>query len=109
MRRAQQSQHTPSSRYALSSCPGQGRIVIGFLNHAKSLIKMIAALILLRRNRDGWAALVLAGAVWIKLFPIVLLPIALLDRILKRRWRDTAILGGVFALASAAINAPFAL
>src|SRR4051794_12267754 len=66
------------------------------------ILPMIATLILLRRNRDGWAALVLAGAVWMKLFPIVLLPVALLDRILKRRWRDTALLGGVFALASAA-------
>jgi hypothetical protein len=73
------------------------------------ILPMIAALILLRRNRDGWAALVLAGAVWMKLFPIVLLPVALLDRILKRRWRDTALLGGVFALASAAINAVLAV
>lgn len=73
------------------------------------ILPMVGALVLLRRNRDGWAALLLAGAVWMKLFPIVILPIALLDRLLKRRWRDAALIAGVFGLASAAINAPFAL
>ena len=73
------------------------------------ILPMVGALVLLRRNRDGWAGLLLAGAVWMKLFPIVLLPIAVLDRLLKRRLRDAALLCGVFGLASAAINAPFAL
>jgi uncharacterized membrane protein len=73
------------------------------------ILPMIGALVLLRRNRDGWGALLLTGAVWMKLFPIVLLPIAVLDRLVKRRWRDAALICGVFGLASAAINAPFAL
>lgn len=73
------------------------------------LVPLVGALILLRRGRDGWAALALALAVWTKLFPIVVLPLAVFDRLLRRRWRDAATLCGVFGLASVAINAPFAV
>lgn len=74
-----------------------------------SIVLTVAALLLFRRNRDGWGSFLLAAAVWTKFFPIVLLPLVLLDRVLKGRWRDATVIGGVFAAATALINGPFAL
>lgn len=74
-----------------------------------SILLTVAALLLFRRNRDGWAALFLAAAVWTKFFPIVLVPLVIFDRILQRRWRDTLTISAVFGGASALINAPVAL
>lgn len=74
-----------------------------------SILLTVAALLLFRRDRDGAGALLLAAAVWTKFFPIVLLPIVLLDRVLKRRWRDATRIGAMFGLASMVINAPFAI
>lgn len=73
------------------------------------ILPTVAALLCFRRNRDGWGALLLAAAVWIKFFPIVLVPLVLLDRVLRRRWRDAWRISTVFGLASVAINAPFAI
>lgn len=74
-----------------------------------SILLTVAALLLFRRDRDGWGALLLATAVWTKFFPIVLVPLVVLDRVLKRRWRDAVLISGVFGVASVLINAPFAL
>ncbi len=69
----------------------------------------VAALLLFHRRRDGWASVLLAGAVWTKFFPIVLVPLVVFDRALRRRWRDATLIGGVFALMTVLINAPVAL
>lgn len=73
------------------------------------IVLTVAALLLFRRDRDGWGGLLLAAAVWTKFFPIVLVPLVLLDRALRRRWDDALLIGGVFGAASALINAPFAI
>ncbi len=69
----------------------------------------VAALLLFHRNRDGWASVLLAAAVWTKFFPIVLVPLVLFDRVLKSRWQDAALIAGVFGLVSLLINGPVAL
>lgn len=74
-----------------------------------AILLTVAALVLLRRDRIGWGALLLAIAVWTKFFPLVLVPLVVLDRLLKRRRRDAAIIGGIVVLASGVINAPFAV
>jgi uncharacterized membrane protein len=74
-----------------------------------SIVITVGALLCFRRNKDGWGGVLLAAAVWTKFFPIVLVPLVLLDRVLQRRWRDTWRIGASFALASVAINAPFAI
>ncbi len=74
-----------------------------------AILATVAALLLLRRGRDGWGALALAAAVWTKFFPIAIVPLVLLDRAARRRWRDLALFGAVFAAATLAINAPVAL
>jgi uncharacterized membrane protein len=73
------------------------------------ILPTVAALLCFRRNRDGWGAVLLAAAVWIKFFPIVLVPLVLLDRVLRRRWREVWRISTIFALASAVINAPFGI
>lgn len=73
------------------------------------ILLLVAALLLFHRDRDGWGAVLLAAAVWTKFFPIVLVPLILLDRVLRRRWRDAFTIAGVFGAASLLINAPFAL
>lgn len=73
------------------------------------IVLTVVALLLLRHERDGWGGLALSAAVWTKFFPIVLVPLALFDRVLRGRWRAAATFGGVFAASSVAINAPFAI
>ena len=74
-----------------------------------ALLPTVAALALFRYNRDGWGALLLAIAISTKFFPIVLVPLVIVDRALRRRWRDALLIGGIVGLASVIINAPFAL
>lgn len=69
----------------------------------------VGALLALRRDRDGLAGLLLAAAVWTKFFPLVILPLAVWDRLLRRRPRDAARLVVAFGLTSVAVNAPVAL
>ena len=73
------------------------------------IVMTVAALLLLRRGRDGWGGFALSAAVWTKFFPIVLVPLVVIDRVLRGRWRDAAMFGGVFVISSVAINAPFAV
>lgn len=73
------------------------------------VVLTVAALLLFRRNRDGWGTLLLTAAVWTKFFPIVLVPLVVIDRALKQRWRDVLVISGSFGIASFAMNAPFAL
>lgn len=74
-----------------------------------SILLLVAALLALRRERDGWGGLLLGLAIWTKFFPIVLSPLVLLDRVLQRRWRAAARFGGALVAVSLAINLPFAL
>ncbi len=74
-----------------------------------SVMLTVAALVLFQRNRDGWGTLLLTAAVWTKFFPIVLVPLVVFDRVLKRRWRDVFLIGGIFGLGSALINGPVAI
>ena len=74
-----------------------------------ALAPTVAALLLFRHDRDAGGALLLTVAVWTKLFPVVLLPLVLLDRALRRAWRGAATIASVFALGSLLVNAPFAL
>jgi uncharacterized membrane protein len=69
----------------------------------------IGALLLFQRNRDLWATVLLAAAIWTKFFPIVLLPLLLTERVLKQRWRDATTIVVTFGIASMVMNAPFAL
>lgn len=73
------------------------------------VLLMVVALYLFTRERDGWAAAVLAAAVWTKFFPIVFLPFLVADRWRRWGWRVAGRVVTVFILASAAINAPVLL
>lgn len=73
------------------------------------ILPTVAALWCFRRNRTNWGALLLAAAIWIKFFPIVLVPLILLDRVLRRRWGEVWHVSTILGLASVAINAPFAI
>jgi uncharacterized membrane protein YwzB len=73
------------------------------------ILLTVAALLCFRRDRDGWGTLLLAASVWTKFFPIVLVPLIVVDRVLKGRWRDALLIGGGFGIASVVINAPFAI
>jgi len=74
-----------------------------------ALLPTVAALILYVRGRDGWAGALLAVAVSAKLFPILLLPFALLVAVMERRVRAAAAGAATFALVTVAINLPVAL
>lgn len=70
---------------------------------------MVLAILLFVRERDGWGAVVLAAAVWTKFFPIVFLPLVLMDRLVHRGGMATVHIVVLFLLASAAINVPVLL
>jgi hypothetical protein len=74
-----------------------------------ALLPTVAALVLFRYNRDGWGGLLLAIAIWTKFFPIILVPLVVFERVLRRRWQDAATIVGVISVASVIINAPFAI
>ena len=74
-----------------------------------ALCFLVGALLALRQGRDMAGGTLLALAVWTKFFPIVLVPLVILDRLLQRRWRDAALFSGAFAAISVAMNAPFAV
>jgi hypothetical protein len=69
----------------------------------------VAALALFRRDRDERGAWVLGAAIWTKFFPILIVPLVLLDRARRRRWRDLLTISAVLSLVSIALNAPFAI
>jgi hypothetical protein len=76
---------------------------------AWGILLMVASLLLFARDRDGWGAAVLAAAVWTKFFPIVFLPLLLLDRLHRRGWRAAGLLLADFSFASVAVNGPVLL
>jgi hypothetical protein len=66
----------------------------------------VGALLLFVRRRDDLATVALAAAVWTKFFPIVMLPLILVERARSRQWRAIARILAIFAAVSVAINAP---
>ena len=73
------------------------------------VLLMVVALLLFVRERDGAATVVLAAAVWTKFFPIVFLPLLVLDRLRRRGRRAAGRIVAVFAITSAAVNVPVLL
>lgn len=73
------------------------------------VLLMSVSLLLFARERDRWGAAVLAAAVWTKFFPVLFLPLVMMDRFCHKGRRAALEVAGVFALASAAINAPVLL
>jgi uncharacterized membrane protein len=76
---------------------------------AFAIALLIAALALFRRDHDALGAGMLGVAVWTKFFPILVVPLVLLERALRRRWRDAGVILAVLGLVSVGMNAPFAL
>jgi len=74
-----------------------------------SVLLTSGALLLFSRNRDRWGAVLLSAAVWSKFFPIVLVPLVIIERLLRRRVRDALWIGGIFAACTALFNGPAAL
>jgi uncharacterized membrane protein len=74
-----------------------------------AILLLVVAFLALRRGHDAAGGGLLAAAVWTKFFPIVVVPLVILDHLLRRRWRDAAAFGLVFGLVSLAMNVPFAL
>jgi hypothetical protein len=85
-------------------------VLYGTLNWDLLGICLLAfALLLLQRGRDGLGTATLALATWAKLFPIVVLPVIVALRLAERRWRSAALIVGVFAATTLAVNLPFAI
>jgi hypothetical protein len=70
---------------------------------------LLVAIALYEHRRDAWATAALAGAVWAKFFPVVVLPLVLVSRLAERRWRSPALIVGVFGVVSLAPSLPVAL
>ena len=96
----------PRGRLLLFACSPALALYVNLNWDMWGVLLMVAALYLFTRERDGWATAVLAAAVWTKFFPIVFLPLLAADRLRRWGWRAAARLLTVFALTSAAINAP---
>lgn len=67
---------------------------------------LIGAILLAELKRSRLAAIALAGAAGVKLWPLILAPIVF--RNLRGRWREIFITGAVFAITLAIIFAPMA-
>ena len=74
-----------------------------------ALLPTVGALLLYMRGRDGWAGVLLAIATSAKLFPVLLLPFALLVAVMERRFRAAAAGAAAFVAVTLAINLPVAL
>jgi uncharacterized membrane protein len=74
-----------------------------------ALAATVGAVVLYVRGRDLPATGLLALGVWLKLFPLLLLPLVLARRLAQRRFRHAAAIAGVFGLISVAVNLPLAL
>jgi hypothetical protein len=96
----------PHGRLLLFACSPALALYVNLNWDMWGVLLMVVALYLFTRERDGWAATVLAAAVWTKFFPIVFLPFLVADRWRRWGWRAAGRLAAVFVIASAAINAP---
>lgn len=74
-----------------------------------SVLLTAGALLLFRRDRDRWGAVLLSAAVWTKFFPIVLVPLVIFERLLRGRIRDALWIGGIFAACTVLFNGPAAI
>lgn len=66
-------------------------------------------LLTMQRGRTGWGIAALVVGTSLKLFPVVFVAAAVVERIRDRRFRSAAGIGLVFTLGTAAINLPVAL
>jgi uncharacterized membrane protein len=73
------------------------------------ILVMVVALLLFSRERYAWAAVAAAAAVWTKFFPLFFLPLLVVQRWIDAGTREALRFMGIFALASAVINAPVLL
>jgi len=99
----------PHGRLLLFACSPALALYVNLNWDMWGVLLMVVALYLFTRERDGWAAAVLAAAVGTKFFPIVFLPLLVADRLRRRGWQAAGRMVAVFALTSAAINAPLLL
>lgn len=103
---------------ALNCLPGTKRwyfaatpalILYTGLNWDLAAIAMLAlALLAFDRRRDGWGAVALVLAIWLKLFPIVFLLSIVIERLRERRFRSAGTIVGIGVCGSVAINLPLA-
>ena len=96
----------PDGRLLLFACSPALALYVNLNWDMWGVLLMVVALYLFTRERDGWAAAVLAAAVCTKFFPIVFLPLLVADRLRRWGWRAAGRVAAIFALTSAAINAP---
>jgi hypothetical protein len=66
------------------------------------------ALLALQRDRTGWGVAGLVIATSLKLFPVVFVAAAVVERIRDRRFRSAATMSAAFAAGTLAINVPVA-
>lgn len=71
-----------------------------------AVLLTVGALLLHMRGHARWCGVVLAAAVWTKFFPVVVVPLLLIDHLRQGRRREALRLGWSFAFASVVINAP---
>lgn len=74
-----------------------------------AVVLAAVALVAYTRGHDRWGTLALLGGVWFKLFPVVLVGAAVVERVRERQWRAAAEIIAIFVVGSAAINVPVAL
>ena len=67
------------------------------------------SLLALQRDRTGWGVAGLVIATSLKLFPVVFVAAAVVERIRDRRFRSATAISAAFAVGTLAINAPVAL
>lgn len=74
-----------------------------------ALLPTVAGLLLFRRHHDSWGMLLLTIAVWIKFFPIVIVPLVVFSYLLRGAWRRALRTSAIFVIVSIVMNAPVAL
>ena len=73
------------------------------------ILATVAALVLFVRDRDAWSGIALSAGIWLKFFPVVLLPVFVAIRLLQGRPKDAWKITWITAVASIAVNEPFAI
>ena len=98
---------TGARPWYLAAAPGL--LLYTGLNWDFAALALLAlALLAYQGRRDVWGTVALVLAVWLKLFPLVFVAAIVIERLRTRQYRSAATIGGLFAIGSAAINAPLA-
>lgn len=64
------------------------------------------ALLAYERGRDAWGTTALTAGVWLKLFPIAILPAVVFDRLRRKQLRGALFIGALFAFGGLLLNLP---